>query len=554
MKTFVALNGIVAIPLDAPIVLFHGSNGMGKTSVLSALELALTGQIEHLQRVDSLYAAHLLHRGASKGSIKLAQAGASKTLSFGGTIQINKDGKTGKNLLALSEAKFFSERCYLPQSALGRLLELYQNPDTKEKTSPLTKFVKDLLGLDQLDAIVDGLHPALNVARIRNLIPEYRRLEALNSSIAEEIENYRSREGELSSHIAADRTQLAGSLKLLYGPDSAVHQMLSRPTELAKTVERDSKEDRQIIQLTRVRQELASLNQRQANIPKTLVAKERQAKELAHKTARDDYQNWLNTAGKQLAIIVKNISDLFPNLPPVAGSDPIAVREAVESVVRAEKERCDALLKKSAAATERVKSLNKAIQRSKARLAEIDTELSNLAGDADDLAHALASIVSHIHNEICPVCSRDFSETKKRSLSTHVASSIAALTCQAGKLKDYTTEKTQEAGRVKTAEQELLAAKKGELSPKTVSDLTVRKARLDETLQKLASATNAIAKGSALLKRQSATREELAQATVGDEVSIEIRQEVGKWAEFSAPNQLISSVPWVIQSPFCQQR
>jgi len=529
IENFRSLNGTVAIPLDAPIVLLHGSNGMGKTSLLSALELALTGQIEHLQRVDSQYAAHLLHWGSSKGSIKLAQAGASKALSFSGAIQINKTGKSGRSLLAQSEAKFFSERCYLPQSALGRLLELYQNPDTKEKTSPLTKFVKDLLGLDQLDAIVDGLHPALNVARIRNLISEYRRFESLNTGITEQIRDLREREAAFSNAVEASKTQLGSFLELLYEPNSGIHQMLSRFAELAKAVQRDAKEDKEITQLTRTRQELTSLNQRRANIPKTLAAKDRQAKERAHKTARDEYQNWLANTGSQLANLIKGLSDLFPSLPPVAGSDPIAVRETTESFVTAEQQRCDTLLKKSAAATESVKSLNKIIQRSKARVADIDTELANLAGDAEDLAHALAGIVPHIHDDNCPVCNRNFSETKKRSLSTHVASSIAALTRQAGKLKDYTQEKIQETGRIKAAEQDLLVARKDELTAKAVSDLTVRKARLDEALQKLASLTNAIAKGSALLKRQSATREELAQASVGDELSTEIQQEVAKW-------------------------
>lgn len=64
----------------------------------------------------------------------------------------------------------------------------------------------------------------------------------------------------------------------------------------------------------------------------------------------------------------------------------------------------------------------------------------------------------------------------------------------------------------------------------TVSELTLRKARLDETEQKLKALAPGLAKGSALLRRQSSTREELAQATVGDELSTEIREEATKWA------------------------
>jgi exonuclease SbcC len=78
---------------------------------------------------------------------------------------------------------------------------LYQNSDTSEKTSSLTKFVKDLLGLDQLDAIVDGLYSAFNVARIRNLIPDFRRFEALKSEIDEEVKSDRERGAELLASI-----------------------------------------------------------------------------------------------------------------------------------------------------------------------------------------------------------------------------------------------------------------------------------------------------------------------------------------------------------------
>jgi exonuclease SbcC len=64
IKNFRSLRGTVAVPLDASVVLLHGSNGMGKTSVLSAIELALSGQIAHLQRIDKEYAKQLLNRDA----------------------------------------------------------------------------------------------------------------------------------------------------------------------------------------------------------------------------------------------------------------------------------------------------------------------------------------------------------------------------------------------------------------------------------------------------------------------------------------------------------
>jgi len=43
LANFRSINVPVMIPLDAPVVLIHGQNGTGKTSILSGIELALTG-------------------------------------------------------------------------------------------------------------------------------------------------------------------------------------------------------------------------------------------------------------------------------------------------------------------------------------------------------------------------------------------------------------------------------------------------------------------------------------------------------------------------------
>jgi exonuclease SbcC len=52
VSDFRSIRGSITIPLDAPVVLIHGPNGVGKTSILSAMELAITGEVPSLQRVE----------------------------------------------------------------------------------------------------------------------------------------------------------------------------------------------------------------------------------------------------------------------------------------------------------------------------------------------------------------------------------------------------------------------------------------------------------------------------------------------------------------------
>jgi exonuclease SbcC len=187
IENFRSLRGKVVVPLDAQVVLIHATNGMGKTSVVSALELGLTGKIAHLAADGDSYRSYLTTLGAEAGSVELTATGSYKEgAQIDGSLGFSNAVFNPKPLLDGDDAKFFAERCYLPQATLGRLLEIYDDQKTST-TSPLTQFVKELLGLDPLDALVDGMYPAYNITRIRNLVSEYRRLESLRTSLRNEI-------------------------------------------------------------------------------------------------------------------------------------------------------------------------------------------------------------------------------------------------------------------------------------------------------------------------------------------------------------------------------
>src|SRR3546814_11798720 len=81
-------------------------------------------------------------------------------------VRVTTNQVSGIPILGAEEARFFSERSYLAQSTLGRLLEIYQHAD-KKADSPLTRFVTELLGLDRMDALINGLHSAGNISRLK---------------------------------------------------------------------------------------------------------------------------------------------------------------------------------------------------------------------------------------------------------------------------------------------------------------------------------------------------------------------------------------------------
>lgn len=532
ITNFRSIRGTVAIPLDAPVVLLHGSNGMGKTSILSALELALTGGIAHLQRADKGYRKHLLHWETKNGSINLISSGDQFPKGRGEiNLAITENGASRGSLLDAEDAKFFSERCYLPQSTLNRLLELYQDADASEKTSPLTRFVKDLLGLDQLDALVDGLSAAFHVARVRNLVSEYRRFENTQTELMDEARSLQMREEETKESISQGRQSLFERLSSLYNPQSPMRGLLDKPQELQRAIDLDTSDQSELSRLIEARQEIVSLDKRWAENPKASLAAERKTKEAEERAAREAYDKWRKVSGQQLISVIAGLSDIFPDLSSPLESDPeTALAEAAGRVTK-EKERCDRILQRARESAARVTALDSRIQGSRARLAELDQELSTLPQDADALARVLAAIVPHIHGDECPVCKRDFSELKKGPLMAEVSASIARLTSQSGRLKALAQSRAEETGRLASAERERLSAQKEQSTPEDVSNLSLRRARLQEASAKLDSLVAATRDGSAILRRQVAARESLALIRRRDEIATEIRSEVTRWTK-----------------------
>jgi exonuclease SbcC len=137
IANFRSIRGRIHAPLDAKVVLVHGENGAGKTSLLSAIELALTGRVDALRRADPNYHLQILHEKAFSGFAEVAISTANGQNTY--RTEFSAEKVSPVRTLASDAAEFFGERAYLPQSLLSQLLYIYQESGS-DVSSPLARF------------------------------------------------------------------------------------------------------------------------------------------------------------------------------------------------------------------------------------------------------------------------------------------------------------------------------------------------------------------------------------------------------------------------------
>ncbi len=526
IENFRSLRGKVVIPLDAQVVLIHGTNGMGKTSVLSALELGLTGKIAHLATDGEGYRRYLTTLDTGGGSIALTTtAPLIENGRTDGALDFSDTHFNPTALLDLNRGKFFAERCYLPQATLGRLLEIYDDQKTSS-TSPLTLFVKELLGLDPLDALVDGLDPAFNVTRVRKIAPDYRRLEALETSLKQDVDKSERLIRETATSVEARLSSLNATLVEIAGEDAP--NVVTDATDLVAlraSVSETYSQDNRLAELTSARSELRGLSDRWRALPSLDASRDQADKERSDQIANLAFADWRNGAGALLDRTIAQAQSEFSDIPAL---DDGPEKSRAEALRRAEGEekRSNTLLTTHSAATEQVTTLQATVQRATSRIEELNKDLAGAAEDAKSLASALAGVVPHIAGESCPVCDRDFGAENAGPLSAHVAAKIASLTSEAGRLQALATERAGESKLLADAQRELLSAANGQLSAEDLADHSVRKARMSDLVRVLRECEPAAAEGARLLSESVSARNTLVLARRRDEQSVSMLPEI----------------------------
>jgi len=427
VENFRSISGRCVIPLDGSITLVHGANGAGKTSLLSAIELAATGRVGFLEDQGKDTRSFLRNHDYELGSVRLSLSDRSNA-SRVGSFELSGDRVVGNAALTTAEQTYFLERSFLPQTALGRLLESYTDTG-KQVDTALVRFVKSLVGLDELDALINGLHASGDRRRSKKLVRAW-------SRGAEDLEASRRRHAEATARLNTVMATYNDAVRLLRNlvgdPD-----LIDVGSLLRKSIERGRESETS-------RSELARLEELRANVD--AIARMKQQVDFQISGAGDlletvraeeadsAFEAWKSEAGTAALAELNRIRETSLGLPAVAfGNLTDGYQEALERAAFADQQYSGAVAadleraEKIDALDTRIQELDRALSalESKARAFEVSP-------DARVLIEILQMTIQIVDSEYCPVCDERFSG--HGSLAEHFAAKLDRLSVDSSQL------------------------------------------------------------------------------------------------------------------------
>lgn len=485
IENFRCLKGVVTVPLNAPIVLIYGANGQGKTSIFSAIELALTGRIASLERYDADYLKHVAwrHSPECEASVSLVDGRISKARVSSNSVRVSTN-------LDPNELRFFRERCLLPQSLLWRLLEEYQRRETKAD-SPLTEFVKNLIGLDQLDALIDGLRVNGHISRIKTASPQFVETERLAQQAELAVKSLRQR---VTQSIDSCTAMQAGIIQNLNRLD--ISDWNGGPTEDAIIFLDKHSENGVLTSLARQRRDLRAIAEQWSEISDTPDAVQVAAIEGQIISAQRAVSNWQKEVGEPLLQTLQSLAKLFPNLSTGPNEDPQVAWTKAIAIVESDLTRCANLLAHDDSLSSQQTSLASNLSSGRERLAAIDAQIVGIAKDTDDFAQSLAQLLPHIQDNSCPVCDRNFAEVSKQTLLVHVSTKLTEIRSRSSRLRALSKDRADSMSRIRQAEYQLSTTQSSRLSESARAGLLERRLQLQSAREQLQGVAPRLKEGS----------------------------------------------------------
>ena len=502
IKNFRSLRGQVHAPLDAKVVLVHGENGAGKTSLLSAVELALTGSVQSLKRADPGYEKQLLHRSATEGGVILRTSAGTSEESFEAVLH----AAGAQSIAALDEqrATFFRERVFLPQSLLGQLLEIYQDAGN-DSASPLAQFVGRLLGLDQLDALEAGLKPLADVRNVRKNVDGWLAAENEKSRLDQLLSDQRDVRDAMSEQVRNALSELAMLCNAL---ELSVRVREETLDEVAAALLEGS-DSKALTLLTDQRRRLASIR-REIDAAQTAAGFNPALTPAGADEASGAFARWEAEYGERVNALRRRIEGLLPDVS--LPSDPEQFAEAAMTRLRTEPKQLS-----DRASQARADIARHAVAQDERDVAlrqrdTIDEEIARLSSSAGSLGSALAELTSFIIDEICPVCDRDFSEVSKLPLSEHVNGKVRTLSASAERLLTLGRTRSEVQVTIERLDREIESIAARRLEQEALAELDRRLASVEALINELETVIETLREGGRLRAADVAARRAVSEA------------------------------------------
>ncbi|MDB5620428.1 AAA family ATPase [Tardiphaga sp.] len=500
ITNFRSIRGRMLVPLDAQVVLIHGENGAGKTSLLSAIEMALTGRMVAIQRADPNYDKQLLHRGSQSGKILLKACLNGADVEF--ETQLKTAGADTLTCLPTGMAAFLSERCYLPQTLLGQLLQIYQDSGSG-LDSPLSRFVGELLGLDPLDAVESGLKALGDVRNVRKISSQYGVTESEKARLERQLFDHQR-------SAAAIVTTLSEALAEVDDAARALGAATPIPVEelaLAEGLFLDAPEEKSLANLNDHKRQLEAISRQIAQSASPTENNDEATLASAHHQAETVLKAWQDLYRENFASLRQAFQIQFPShsLSPSMGE----FRSDALRLVISERNRIGERAVQTSADRTRQASVFAEIETARKQLETIDSELSRISSDAGGLGAALAELSTFITGDNCPVCDRDFTETKRGSLSDHVHAKVRALSTSAQRLLDLSGTRSEQQALIDSLDRELHSLAARVLPDEVVTDISRLTALLDGLMAQLQPLEVVAADGDRLVALETAARRAL---------------------------------------------
>lgn len=502
ITNFRSIRGHVHAPLDAKVVLVHGENGAGKTSLLSAVELALTGRVQSLERADPGYERQLLHRSANEGGVLLRALLGATEQNFQATL--NATGAQSVAALDIQQATFFRERAFLPQSLLGQLLQIYQDAGN-DAGSPLAQFVGNLLGLDRLDALEAGLKPLADVRNVRKNVDGWLVAENEKSRLDRLLSDQRKVREGLNEQVRSAVDELA---KLCAGLELAV-EVREDALEAIGTALQDDSDVQAFARLTDQQRKLASIRREIEAAQSAAGANDSRPPADVDEAGRA-FARWEAEYGERISVIRARAETLLPDVS--LPSDPEQFAQAALVRLRTEQKQLSDRVTQARADIARHAVAQDERDVALRQRDTIDEEVGRLSSSSGSLGSALAELTSFISDETCPVCDRDFGEVSKVPLSEHVHNKVRALSASAERLLTLGRTRGEVQVAIERLDREIEAIGARKLNEEDLAELDRRLAFVEALIAELESLAEALREGGHLRASDVAARRIVSEA------------------------------------------